>query len=268
MTATVRRPTTTRPTATRRPASGWVPKQHGAWAMLLLPLIAGVWLAGPSWAHLPLAGFWVVGYLAFHAAGRWLRSRRRTRELPPLTTYAALGVPLGIATLVASPQLLRWVPAFLPLLALSTWWTARGAERSLRNDTVTVLAAGLMAPVAFDAGGGTDWTALWVTSGVIVAYFLGTVLYVKTMIRERGRRSYVLASVGYHLTGVGGAVALVVTGWQRWWLVALWVLLVVRAAAGPAVNARRDRPLRPAIVGVGEIVASLAVLATTLASAA
>jgi hypothetical protein len=252
-----------------RRTADWVPNQHGAWAMLVLPLTAGIWLTGPAWVHLPLALFWVVGYLAFHAAGRWLRSRHRSRQLVPLVVYGAVAAILGVVTLLAAPSLLWWAPAFLPLLALSLWWTARGAERSLRNDAVTVLAACLMAPVAFDAGtgagAGAGWVGLWVTAGVLLSYFLGTVLYVKTMIRERGRRGYVVASVGYHLAGVLGAVLLVTAGWQRWWLVVLWVLLTGRALAGPAVNARRDRPLRPVVVGVGEIVASAAVLLTTLA---
>jgi len=73
--------------------------------------------------------------------------------------------------------------------------TARGAERSLGNDVVTVVAACLMAPVAYDAGGGDTLGPVWVAFGVLVAYFLGTVLYVKTMIRERGRPGYVHASV-------------------------------------------------------------------------
>ncbi|MFW5933392.1 MAG: YwiC-like family protein, partial [Actinomycetota bacterium] len=30
-----------------RAARGWVPRQHGAWAMLILPVVAGAWLSGP-----------------------------------------------------------------------------------------------------------------------------------------------------------------------------------------------------------------------------
>jgi hypothetical protein len=225
--------------------------------MLILPLVVGVWLAGPDVSHLPLAAFWLVGYLAYHAAGRWLRARRRRRDLPPVLVYAGAAVPLGLLTLAAAPHLVRWLPLFLPLLAVSIWLTVRGAERSLANDTVTVVAAGLMAAVAFDAGDGDAWATLWVASGVLTAYFLGTVLYVKTMIRERGRTGYVWGSVAYHLAGALVAGWLVVTGWQTGWLVAVWLLLVVRAGLGPAVNRRRQRPLRPVVIGVGEIVASV-----------
>ena len=249
----------------RRRASGWVPDQHGAWAMLTLPVVAGVWLGGPGWVHLALGAFWLVGYLAFYAAGRWLRSRRRRRELPPVLAYGTATLPLGLLTLLLAPQLLRWVPIYLPLLAVSLWLTARGAERSLANDAVTVVAACLMTPVAVDAVGGDRWGPVWVAFGVLLAYFLGTVLYVKTMIRERGRRGYVRASVLYHLAGTAAATGLATTGWQSWWLVALWALLAGRAALGPALNRRRSRPLRPVVVGVGEIVASLLLTVVVLA---
>lgn len=257
-------PTTRRPRARRR-AAGWVPAQHGAWAMLVLPFVVGVWLSGPRVEHVPLGLLWLVGYLDFYAVGRWLRSRRNPRELAPTLAYTAAVVPLGLTTLATSPGLLPWAAAYLPLLVASLWLTTRGAERSLVNDVLTVLAASLMAPVAFDAGGGGDWAALWVVAGVLLAYFLGTVFYVKTMIRERGRRGYEVASVVFHLLGVAGAVSLVVSDWQSVALPVVWAVLVARAAAGPAINRRRARPLRPVVVGVGEIVASVTITVVALA---
>jgi|GEM_PF-5943200 len=158
--------------------------------MLVLPFVVGVWLAGPDPRQLPLAAFWLAGYLAYHATGRWLRSRRRRRDLPPVLVYSGTALALGLVTLLVAPDLIRWLPLFLPLLTASIWLTWRGAERSLANDVLTVVAACLMAPVAFEAGGGGAWAELWVAVGVLTAYFLGTVLYVKTMIRERGRVGY------------------------------------------------------------------------------
>lgn len=251
------------PPRTRR-ATGWVPDQHGAWAMLTLPVVAGVWLVGPAPVHLLLAGFWFVGYLAFYALGRWLRSRRKPLERTPLLVYTAVAAPLGLATLLAAPQLLVFVPVFAPLLAVSAVLMLRRQERSLANDVVTVVAAGLMTPVAAVAAGGGDTVSIAVVTAALTAYFLGTVPYVKTMIRERGRVGYVRGSVAYHVLGTIGAVALVVAGWQSALLVVVWLVLTLRAAAMPAVNARRARPLRPVVVGVGEIVASLVVLVTVL----
>jgi hypothetical protein len=232
--------------------------------MLVVPVIAGVWLVGPAAVHLALGAFWLVGYLAFYALGRWLRSRRKPRERTPLLVYAGLAALLGLATLLLAPHLVRWVPVYLPLLAVSTVLMLRRRERSLANDAVTVLAAGLMTPVVVDAAGGDIGATVWVATAALTAYFLGTVPYVKTMIRERGRPAYVRGSVGYHLGMTVAAAMLVAAGWQSWWLVLVWALLTARAIAGPAVNARRDRPLRPVVVGVGEIIASVVVLVTVL----
>lgn len=253
-----------------RRATGWVPSQHGAWAMLVVPLLVGLVWSGPRLVHLPLTATWLAGYLAFHAAGRWVKARSpggRRRERTPVLVYAAVTAVPGLGVLALDPALVRWVPVFVPLLVVSLVLTARGAERSLTNDVVTVLAAGLMTPVAYDAGGGTDWAALWLTAATVTAYLLGTVPYVKTMIRERGRAGYVAGSVGAHVAGTVVAAWLAVQGLQPATLPVLWAALTVRAWVGPAVTTRRATPLRPAVVGAVEIVASLAVLAVAVQAA-
>lgn len=249
----------------RRPLR-WLPDQHGAWAMLLLPFAAGVWLAGPAAAHLPLLVAWVSGYLAVIPFGRWLRARRRRDLLPPVVAFGATAALGGVVAVALAPRLLAWALLYAPLLAASLALAATGRERSLANDAISALAATAIAGVVFDAGGGGDWTALATTAGVLLAYFLGTVLYVKTMIRERGRPGYVAASVGYHVAAAAAGSGLAVLwGWGPAVPVLAW-LLAVRAWAGPRANARRSRPLRPAVVGIGEIAASLALTIAVLAA--
>ena len=74
------RPTTSR----RRPrrsaaARGWLPNQHGAWAMLIVPFIVGVVLRsragepGGAWL-IPLAAAEFAAYFAFNALGLWLHA--------------------------------------------------------------------------------------------------------------------------------------------------------------------------------------------------
>ena len=257
--------------AQRRRSRGsvrWVPDQHGAWAMLLLPFAAAIWMAGPTWVHAPLLALWITGYLAYAATSTWLRARRRRRLLPPVLVLGGAAAAFAVPTVVLAPFLARWLVAYAPLLLPSLWLASRGRERSVTNDALMVIAAVLMAAVAFDAGGGRNWAALWTVAGVLLFYFFGTVLYVKTMIRERGRPGYVVASVSYHLAGLLTAVVLAVVGAHTVWLPVVAAVLTLRAAVGPAGNARRGRPLRPAIVGVGEIVAALVVTAVALAGVA
>ncbi len=248
----------------RRSTRGWIPGQHGAWALLILPVLAGSGLSGPSWPQAALGTFWLVGYLAYHATGRWLRSHRRRRDRAPVLVYGSLAAALGGVTLTVAPHLLRWVPVYAPLLGISLWLITTGRERSLANDAVTVVAACLMAAVAFDAGDGERWASLWEVTLILTAYFLGTVLYVKTMFRERGRRAFVAASIAYHAVLTVGASIGAVGGWKSWSLVGTGAALTLRATLGPVANARRSRPVRPAVVGVGEILASLVVTAVAL----
>jgi hypothetical protein len=249
--------------------------------MLLLPALVGSVAAGPQWWHLLLLTAWFAGYLAFFATGLWLRARLKVRYLPPVRAYAVVTLVLGAATVLVEPAVLRWALVYAPLLALSLVFSWRRADRSVANDLITVVAAGLMAVVAHAPGArlgdlptaawlpGGDEPRAWLLAAVLVAYFAGTVLYVKTMIRERGNPRMYRASVGYHAAVAvlallpalaapsfpqpldrGAAVALVV----------LMVLLAVRAAVVP----RRWPTATPKAIGIGEIGVSVALGAVLL----
>jgi hypothetical protein len=238
--------------------------------MLIVPFAVGALDAGPSWRHLPLLLAWLVGYFAFFAAGLWLRSRGKRRYWPPVRAYGVLTVVLGLVVIAVDPDVLHWAVVFLPLLSFSLWCSWRRADRSLLNDGVTVLAACFMTVVAAGFGErpgepgtpslaglawlpGADQERSWVLTGLLLAYFAGTVLYVKTMIRDRGDAGRYWLSVIYHAAVcVPAAVA------SPWWG-ALFVALAARAAVVP----KRWPGLTAATIGVGEIVASLT-LATLL----
>lgn len=229
-----------------------MPNQHGAWAMLASPLLVGVLAGGPAWVDLPLAAFWLVGYLAFFATSLWLKAGRRARWWPPVRAYAALAVLLGITVALLRPDLARWAPAFVPPLGVGLWAAAHRRERELVAGLATVAGSALMTVVAFDAGSEGPLTRGWLLASVQLLYFAGTVLYVKTVIRERGNRAFWWLSVGYHAAAAGAVT------WLSPWLTAVFALLTVRAALVPG---RRPTPKQ---VGLGEIVSTVAVAVTSL----
>ncbi|MBO9570037.1 MAG: YwiC-like family protein [Cellulomonas iranensis] len=250
-------PTTARPRPTRRrrPSQGWVPRQHGAWAMLVVPPVVGATLSGWSWRHALLLAAWLVGYLAYHAAGIWLRSGRRARYRRPVVAYGGAGATLLVALVASAPRLLLWAPAFAVLLGVSLVASLRRADRSWWNDTVTILAAALLAPVAAGLGATAVAPArLWTATAVLAAYFLGTVPYVKCLIRDRDDPRVRRLSVAYHAALAVGA----------WWvhpaLGVVAVLLLARAVVVPW----RWPHVRPAPLGAGEVVATLVVTTTLL----
>ncbi|MDT0165885.1 YwiC-like family protein [Actinotalea sp. AC32] len=254
----------------RRRGPGWVPKQHGAWAMLVAPPLVGAVTSGATWRHALLGVTWLVGYLAYDATALWLKARRRSRWWPPVRAYGVTALALGAALLVTTPSLVTWGAVYVPLLCASLALSAARKDRSLANDAVTVVAAGVVGVVAYGLGRdaepatwlpGASSAEAWLPAGVLTAYFLGTVLYVKTMIRERGNRTVLAGSVAYHaalpvVAATAGPTLDAVVAVPV--LVALLVLLAVRAVVVP-LRAPGATPLQ---LGLGEIVATVAL--TTL----
>jgi hypothetical protein len=230
--------------------------------MLVLPLVVSALRAGPRWPHLWLAVAWALGYLAFFATGLYLRSGGKPRYRPPVVAYATAVAVVGGGLLAWQPELLRWGVVYLPLLVASLWFSAHRAERALVNDLLTIAAASLIAVVAFwmhDDGAwlpGSGSTTAWTVAVVVFGYLVGTALYVKTMIRERGATSWYVASVGYH-----GVLTFILV-WVLLPLAPLFAALTIRAATVPRLWPRA----RPAAIGLGEIAASIALTAVLLAS--
>ena len=243
--------------------------------MLAVPFVVGMLAVGPEPVHLPLALVWVVGYFAFYALGLWLKSHLKKKYLPPVRAYALALVIPAVAVLVLQPELVVWTLAFAPLVGISLWCSYRRRDRSMLNDSVTVLAACLMLPVAYSAGlpptplpdvvgwlaqpGPVGWAAVWAATALVLGYFFGTVLYVKSLIRRRGDRRFLAVSVGYHaVIGVGVAALAAAVG-QAWWPTAVvFALLTARAWAVPRTTAK------PLQFGLGEFGASLLIAVVAL----
>lgn len=234
--------------------------------MIVVPYLAGLAMAYRvrplDLGDLFLGLTWLVGYFAFNAATLTLKSpaKRRSRYYPPLAVYAACAGAFGIATLVVKGwPLLWWVPPYAVVLGTSLWLAASKRERSLASGVLTVVAScGLMGVLRLWPGA----PALTATeASVMVAvtlYFVGTVLHVKALIRERNDPSSATRSVIYHAVLAAAVIVAVVLGWLAWpWIV--WALaLVARAWWMP--RAKRT----PAQIGVLEIIMSVALLALAL----
>ncbi len=260
----------------RASRAGWVPNQHGAWAILLVPVVIGMIARArsgglPGWAW-PLFGCWIVGYFAFFAAGLWLKAARTRRASyrRPMLTYGVVSAVFGLVALVwQGGDLLWWVVPFGPLVATTAWLTSRRRDRGLLSGVMTVTASALMLPVmrfttpaaAVHAFGTRD--AL--VTVLVWAYFIGTVLYVKTMIRERGRRSWWVASLSWHATCLVAAVAITRAGSGTAWWIATFAVALARAAAVPWAGVSRGRRITPQQIGVAEIGLVVLVMVSALA---
>lgn len=231
--------------------------------MIIIPPLVGIIEGGFRPAHIALLSMWWVGYFCFFAATVWLRSQLKDRFRDPVIAYGIATVVAGLATWWAAPYLWRWVPVFLPLVAIAGWAAWKRQDRSLGAGLDTVIAASLVLPVSWDVatGGAAGLAAtpeIWTQTALLFGYFAGTVFYVKTNIRERGSNEYLVASVVWHALWL--VVALLVS---NPWHVAVWVLLIARAIAVPLMR-RRGAAISVTAIGVAEVVTSILVTTSLL----
>jgi hypothetical protein len=208
--------------------------------MLVMPYLVGVLHGGPSWAHVPLLVAWLGGYLLSYYLFLALKTRRMTRVRPQVLVYSMVSVPAALVVVLMRPGLLVFAPVYAVLMTVNAAYAWRGSERSLLNDLAAVLQGCLMVLVAVAAAGGDPGAAL-APFVLVLLYFAGTVLFVKTMIRERGDRRYLRGSIAFH------AAAAVTAGAIAWPLVFPFAWLLFRSARLP------HRSLTPKQVGLVEI---------------
>jgi hypothetical protein len=218
--------------------------------MLVVPYLAGLLAAGFRWPDVPLFAAWIGGYLLSYHVFLALKSRRPGRYRAQLTLYGAVTVPLAAVTVAARPALLWYAPAYAALFAVNAWYAARRRERAVLNDAASVLQSCLLVFVVANVAGVAP-ARVAVVAGLCLAYFLGTVVYVKAMIRERDNPTYRRLSIGYH------AAVLPMVALAGPWSAVLFGWLLARAAVFP-----RWRP-PPIRVGLVEIGNSLALIGLT-----
>lgn len=180
--------------------AGVMPREHGTWAMLLVPWVVGAGIGGRFDAAQVVLGLGLV--LLFLAHNQLLvavRERRgarsdRARHRTAVCRMLVLGIP-GLIAIAALMFLGRGVGLLLlaPVAAIAAA-AAVALVRARRDHAVAgqVLAAAtlaLSAPAAYHVATG-DWdraaVAVW---GVNVLFFLGAVAYVQLRIdalRARG----------------------------------------------------------------------------------
>jgi hypothetical protein len=120
----------------------------------------------------------------------------------------------------------------------------------------------VLVPAAAWVSGAFDPGRAAIATAVGAAYLLGTVLVVRSVLRERNSTQFTALSVGFH---AALAVPALLLG-------PVWVLLAtgltLRAAALPTLARKRAgtaRPLKPVHVGAVEAVASIAVVLVAFA---
>ncbi len=246
----------TQPTAARHRGTRLaVPQQHGAWAFLAVPLLLGLALAGPTPIGVLFCSAWVAAYPASWYLGRavvirWRRgswSRLAQRELRNAVPWMVAAAAMALVLLWARPWLAAVLPPLLVAWVASLRLMRAGHERGATNDLLLVVQAALAVPllwaVTIDGWPPAD---AWTAAGICAVFFTGSVLHVKSLIREADDRRWAVGSRAF-------AVASLALGLASPWLLLPFGAAAVRAFIVPAGT-------RPALIGAAETVVSILVV--------
>jgi hypothetical protein len=224
--------------------------------MLLLPFLMGTFVGSPSWVSALLLVAWFTAYLASYYTLRLLKTRhlshRGARFRTPAVVYATVFATSGLLLVAMQPWLILAAIAFIPFEAVAALLALRGYERSWVAGIASATAASLMAPVAYHVADGTKLSLAVSVGAVSWLALVGTVLHVKSTIRERADRRFRQVSIGFH------AVALAVATAIDPYLAIAFGFLLLRAVLVPRQG------WRPARIGAVEGVGSILVLVVAL----
>jgi len=224
--------------------------------MLLVPLLVGMAVSRPAPWHLVLAGAALTAYLASASVQAWSRARRPRAYRAPIAIYGGLFAILGLTLVVAFPVLLLTLVIAGPAAVLVLGGARPGTPRDLANSLAQVVQALVLVPAAAFVSGSFEVGPVVTATAVAAGYLIGTVLVVRSVLRERGNDTFAALSIGFHVVLTGLALAFLPPAYAG-----VAAALALRALALPMLQRRLatgPRPLRPIHVGLVEIAASIA----------
>jgi len=163
-----------------------LPKEHGAWAMLYVPFVLGVTVAGRvNWQVLLLLLSATAVFIARESLLVYWRARARGRAAPEagrtLLLYLALAAAFG-SPLIFAFNLYLLIPLGLvgaSLLLINGKQATRMEERSTTGEILAIGGLTMTAPAAYYAAGGRfDLTAFWLWA-LSALYMASSVFYIK-----------------------------------------------------------------------------------------
>jgi hypothetical protein len=223
----------------------FLPKQHGAWAMLIIPFWLGVAATELLWQHIPFFGGWLFLYLATYPMLLLFKGKKLNFYIKWSIYYLVPSLLCLLLPLIYEPKLLYFGVLMIPFFAINAFYSSKNRDRALANDLSAIIAfslAGIGSGFIVSGTISTDLILVFISSAL---FFLGSTFYVKSMIREKKNSQFKWISWVYHV--------LVVTVWL---VIGEWLVLLAFIPSLIRAIVFYGKPLSAKQVGIYEIVNS------------
>lgn len=176
------------------------PNQHGVWSMIVLPIAFGIAVGGFSFLHLLLYLGVLAVYFMSDQVFFYLKKRKKQKGY----LYTA-GIFFIVVLISFIPIVILRHETFyifllmIPLSLVNAYFAKKKNERAFTNDLIAVIIFCLFGIISTLLNQSLLDVNKWFTVFIIsFLYFFGTILYVKTMIREKKSQKYKWSSWLYH----------------------------------------------------------------------
>ncbi|WP_209125234.1 YwiC-like family protein [Alkalihalobacillus sp. BA299] len=177
----------------------FIPREHGAWAMLIIPYVLGALFSSTNWIHL----FFFIGILSFYfATGPVLAYVRQPKlgkaVVPALWIYILTGCLFTIPVLTQLPFIAVILLGISPFFIMNLWFAKQKKERMFLNDVIAIFGLSFLVLIAFYIGHREIPTQAYLIMFLNFCFFIGSVFHIKTFIREHGNKQFQKLSNIYH----------------------------------------------------------------------
>lgn len=182
----------------------FIPREHGAWAMLIVPYIIGMFASKATVSHL----LFFIGVLAFYFSSgpllAWIRQPKLRKEASPaFFIYITIGLVFTIPFLFLMPKLILIGIGVVPFFLLNLLFAKLKKERLFINDLFAIVALSFLVLIAYFIGNGEINNRSLLLQFINIIFFTASVFHVKTLIREKGNILFLKVSNVYHAFTIG-----------------------------------------------------------------
>jgi len=176
----------------------FLPKQHGAWAMLIIPFWLGVVASEFLWQHIPFFLGWILLYLATYPTLLLFKRKKRNLYTKWAVIYAIPAVLLLLIPLWVRPSIIYFGLAMIPLFIINAYYSSKKNDRALFNDLSAIFSFSIAGLASGYLAAGEINASMLIIFIASILFFTGSTFHVKSIIRERKNIVYKRISFTYH----------------------------------------------------------------------
>ncbi|MCD8510193.1 MAG: YwiC-like family protein [Bacillus sp. (in: Bacteria)] len=180
----------------------YIPREHGAWAMLIVPYWIGAAISGVHWTHI----VFFIGLFAIYCAQAplltYIRNPKNTDVWPSFFIYVAIGLAIVLPFIFTNLTLLWISLGIAPFFMLNLLFARLKKERWFINDLIAITALSALLLFAYGLTEPAIQSEAYIYTLINILFFTGSVFHVKSLIREKHNKTFHKASLMYHVAVV------------------------------------------------------------------